>query len=71
MLTTNQIQGGGGHLRCEMKYDVLDLKIDILSCKIRLKFQNSLEILLKVSWISIYQAFVHGTAPYTLCVVFK
>ena len=42
-----------------MKYDVLDLKINRLSCKIRPKFQNSLEILLKVTWILIYQAFVH------------
>ena len=37
-----------------MKYDALDLKINRLSCKIRTKFQNSLQILL----ILIYQAFV-------------
>ena len=34
MLTTNQIQGGGGHLRYEMKYDVLDLKINRLLVKL-------------------------------------
>ena len=43
-----------------MKYDILDLKDKRISCKIGPKFQNSLEILLKVTWISIYQAFVQN-----------
>ena len=37
------VEGAKGFLRCEMKYDVLDLKINRLSGKIRPKFQNSLK----------------------------
>ena len=43
-----------------MKYAVLDLNINRLSCKIRPKLQNLLEILLKVTWILIYQTFVQN-----------
>ena len=42
-----------------MKYNVIDSKFNRLSSKIRPKFQNLLEILLKVTSISIYQAFMH------------
>ena len=35
------VEGAKGFLRCEMKYDVLDLTIIRLLCKIRHKFQNS------------------------------